>query len=68
MRTISSMRHSPPSAKLAFGVKSLAESLDLSELTVRRLIAARELPATKVGRRVLVRLDDVETFLRNKRT
>jgi excisionase family DNA binding protein len=44
----------------------VAARLGLSVKTVRRQIAANELPAYRVGRRVLVRLADAEALVRNR--
>jgi excisionase family DNA binding protein len=40
----------------------------LSARTIQKAIAAGELPACRVGRRVLLRPDDVETWLASKVT
>jgi excisionase family DNA binding protein len=44
-------------------VADVVERSGLSEKTVRRAISAGELPASRVGRRLLVPVDDVETWV-----
>ena len=43
-------------------VEEVAKRLRLHEITVRRHIKAGRLPATRIGRRVRVREEDVESF------
>ena len=43
-------------------VEEVAKRLRLHEITVRRHIKSGRLPATRVGRRVRVREEDVESF------
>jgi excisionase family DNA binding protein len=50
--------------KLALSVAEAAQMLSLCTKTVRHLIAAKELPARRIGRRVVVRVADLEAFLR----
>jgi len=55
-----------PSPRLR-SVAEVARDLGLSTKTIRRLIAARELAAYKIGRRVCLASDDVERFLAAKK-
>jgi excisionase family DNA binding protein len=52
---------------LAQSVKASAESVGLSERTMRRLIRAGEVPSLVLGRRRLVRVADLEQLLLAKR-
>jgi excisionase family DNA binding protein len=53
------------SGKLAVSIAEAAGMLDLCTKTVRHLIAMKELPSRRVGRRVLIRVADLENFLRH---
>ena len=44
-------------------VEEVAEYLGVAPLTVRRLIVAKKLKASHVGRRVVVRFADLEKYL-----
>jgi excisionase family DNA binding protein len=48
-------------------VGAVAERLDVSARTVRRLIAAGELPVHRIGRSVRVSADDLARFLAARR-
>lgn len=54
---------SPPLPRLAYTVAEVAETIGISEREVYRLCASGELPSRKVGRRVLIRRADLETWL-----
>lgn len=44
-------------------VESIAERLGLSPRTVQKLLTARALPVVKLGRRVLVREEDLTAYV-----
>lgn len=46
---------------------AVADRLALSVKTIRRMIERGELPAHRIGRRVLIAEDDLEIFLRRHR-
>lgn len=47
----------------SLSVEETADELGVVPLTVRRLIKAKKLKASKVGRRVVVRVADIEKYL-----
>ncbi len=49
-------------------VAEVAAELRVSTMTVYRLIKAEELPATRVGKSLRIRTDDVERFLEGRYT
>jgi excisionase family DNA binding protein len=49
-------------------VAEVADELRVSTMTVYRLIKAQELPATRVGRSLRIRTDDVDRFLAGRYT
>jgi excisionase family DNA binding protein len=49
-------------------VAEVAEELRVSSMTVYRLIKAEQLPATRVGKSLRIRTDDVERFLEGRYT
>jgi len=51
------------SAPLLHRISVVAERLDQSEMTVKRLIANGILPKVKVGRSVRVRASDLEAYV-----
>lgn len=53
-------------AKSFLTVKQAAETSGLGSSTIRLLIRKRQLPAQRVGRRVLIKRTDLETFLEAK--
>lgn len=55
---------SPPPA--ATGVRGAAAHLAVSPSTVRRLIAAGELPAVRIGGRVVLRFEDLDQYLADR--
>lgn len=54
----------PENPVLAVGVMEAARRLGLSQRTVATLIARRELPSRKVGRRRIIPVAALEQFLR----
>ncbi|WP_254126827.1 helix-turn-helix domain-containing protein [Aquihabitans sp. G128] len=46
----------------------MADELRVSTMTVYRLIKAEQLPATRVGKSLRIREDDVERFLAGRYT
>lgn len=48
-----------------FTVAEVAERMRVSRMTVYRLVEARELPATRIGRSVRINRDDLERYLRD---
>jgi excisionase family DNA binding protein len=48
------------------GVKQAASQLGVSPKTISRLVAARQLPVVKIGRRVLFRVGDLETLVERR--
>jgi excisionase family DNA binding protein len=51
-------------SRLLLSVGEAAERLGISERSVFRLLESGELPARKIGRRTLIRADDLERFAR----
>jgi excisionase family DNA binding protein len=51
-------------AVLAVGIMEAARRLGLSPRTIATLIARRELPSRKVGRRRIIPVDALQAFLR----
>ncbi len=49
-------------------VAEVAEELRVSSMTVYRLIKSEQLPATRVGKSLRIREDDVERFLAGRYT
>lgn len=54
----------PPPA--ATGVRGAATHLGVSPSTVRRMIAAGDLPAVRIGGRVVVRFEDLDGYLADR--
>jgi excisionase family DNA binding protein len=50
--------------KLAVSLREAAVMLSLSSRSVQTFIAAKRIPARKVGRRTLILVRDLEAFLR----
>ena len=48
-------------------VRATADRLGLGESTIRQLITARQLPAVRVGRRILVEESAIERFIAERR-
>jgi excisionase family DNA binding protein len=53
-----------PQAKIAVGTREAASLSGISERTIQQYIAAKLLPARKIGKRRLILLRDLEKFLR----
>jgi excisionase family DNA binding protein len=51
-------------SKVAYSPQEVATATSLSLRRVMRAIAAGELKSTKIGRRRIIRADDLESFLR----
>jgi excisionase family DNA binding protein len=49
--------------RLALTISEAAESIGVSERTVRSLVARREIPHVRVGRRVLIPCDELRVWL-----
>jgi excisionase family DNA binding protein len=49
-------------------VAEVAGELRVSSMTVYRLIKSEQLPATRVGKSLRIRIDDVERFLAGRYT
>jgi excisionase family DNA binding protein len=49
-------------------VAEVADELRVSSMTVYRLIKSEQLPATRVGKSLRIRVDDVERFLAGRYT
>lgn len=54
-------------APLALRLEAAAEALGLSVRTVRRLVASGQLPASRVGRRVLIETSALDALLARTR-
>lgn len=52
---------------LALSLEAAAEALGLSVRTVRRLVASGQLPASRVGRRVLIEASALDALLTRTR-
>lgn len=50
--------------KLAVSLREAAEMLSLSSRSIQNYIAAKKIPARKVGKRTLILVRDLEEFLR----
>jgi excisionase family DNA binding protein len=50
--------------KLAVNIREAAAMLSLSSRSIQNYIAARKIPARKVGKRTLILVRDLEEFLR----
>jgi excisionase family DNA binding protein len=53
----------PTLARLTYSIEEAASAMGLSSRTVYRLVWSGELRAVRSGRRVLVRLADIEDYL-----
>jgi excisionase family DNA binding protein len=53
----------PASGRGCMSIDAVAEYLGVVPMTVRRLIDAKKLRASHVGRRVIIRAADVEKYL-----
>ena len=50
-------------AKIAFSVKTLARELEVSECYLRRAIWNKELRVSKLGRRIVIPVAEVDAYL-----
>jgi len=50
--------------RLAVSVREAAAMLSLSSRSIQNFIAAKRIPARKIGRRTLILVRDLEAFLR----
>ncbi|MBN8891561.1 MAG: hypothetical protein BGP12_15235 [Rhodospirillales bacterium 70-18] len=57
----------PPSLAVVLTIAQAADKLQLSIKTVRRLIAAHDLPAYRVGRQLRISESDLRGFLAQRR-
>lgn len=48
------------------GIEQAAARLGVSPKTISRLVRARQLSVVKIGRRVLFRVGDIETFVERR--
>jgi len=48
-------------------VSDVAQELKLSQPTVRQLLSKGGLPFIRIGRRILLRREDLETFVKSRR-
>lgn len=53
----------PQTVPVAGGPKDIAERYQLGESTVRRAIRQKKLKATTVGRRIIVRFADADSWI-----
>ena len=53
----------PPHEPLCVNVKDAAKMLGICERTLNTLIKDREIPVVRIGRRVLLRKEDLEAFV-----
>ena len=49
--------------KMAYSVDEAAECTGIGRNTLRKLIEWKKLPVLKVGRKLLIRADTIETFM-----
>lgn len=54
----------PQSSKLAVGIREAAQMLGVSPRTIQNYVAAKLLPYRKIGRRTVIPIRGLETFLR----
>jgi len=54
----------PTTAKLAVSIREAAQMLSVSPRTIQNYIAAKLLPARKIGRRTVIPVRALEVFLR----
>jgi excisionase family DNA binding protein len=64
---MSKRTHEAPSGPMFYSIATLAERLDVSRDTVRRLIERGELVAIRIGSSVRVDAVEVEAFVRRQR-
>lgn len=61
------MAHTPANPPPLLTPAEVAEQLRVSTMTVRRLIAAGDLPAYRFGRQVRIEPSDLDTYLARRR-
>lgn len=49
--------------KMAYSIDEAAECTGIGRNTLRKLIEWKKLPVLKVGRKLLIRADNIETFM-----
>lgn len=49
-------------------IREAAEALSMDKATVYRLVASEELPGYRIGRRIVLRLDELDQFMEARRT
>jgi excisionase family DNA binding protein len=64
----SSLGHKLKSEKLLFSKSASAELLDVSIRTLENLIAAKEIPITRIGRRVVISRRALDKFAHSNHT
>lgn len=52
-----------PVSRRVLNLRQTAEALDLHLTSVLKLVATGELPSKKFGKRVLIRVDDIDAFV-----
>lgn len=57
------IRQATPSDVASISKKDAAQLLDISVTLLEKLIATGDLPASKIGRAVRIRLRDIDTYL-----
>ena len=50
-------------SKMAYSIDEAAECTGIGRNTLRKLIEWKKLPVLKVGRKLLIRVDTIETFM-----
>ena len=50
-------------SKMAYSIDEAAECTGIGRNTLRKLIEWKKLPVLKVGRKLLIRADTIETFM-----
>ena len=68
LQTVHPQPNHPISFKLYFSRAEAAEMLGLSRRTLDRLIAEKQLPVRRIGRRVLIHIDDIIRFTKHDHT
>lgn len=63
MNASSASRSTPPAVRLALSIREAAEVTGLGYTTLRKVVREGQLPTVRVGRRRLVRFEDLESWL-----
>ena len=50
-------------SKIAYSIEEAADCTGIGRNTIRKLIEWKKLPVLKVGRKLLIRADTIETFM-----